>query len=213
MALREFRDGRGVEWTVWVTTPDAIHVGTMRGHVLGEYQDGWLTFECAVERKRLAPFPKDWDVLSDAELEHWCEQAKAPRARKAITASSPRADASADGAKAASMSPLDSIAPTRTFTGPSGRLWRVAEHVGVAETAPDASDERIAGTDSATRYFLRFTSELDVLELDTYPMAWARLPDAQLVKLVRMAERVTAPAEPQAPFAGTTDLGARENER
>ena len=213
MALREFRDRRGVEWRVWATTPDAVHSGTMRGYALGEYQGGWLTFECAEERRRLAPLPTDWDTLPDAALEECCERAKAPPPRKRAMPSPAGAEAPADGRTGGATSPLDSIAPTRTFTGPSGRLWRVAEHVGAAGIGPDVSGQGIAGTDSAARYFLRFTSDRDVLELDTYPMAWARLPDAQLVKLVRMAERVTATAESRAPLAGTTDIGTRDDDR
>jgi hypothetical protein len=211
MALREFRDGRGVEWRVWATTPDALHSGTMREYALGEYQDGWLTFECDVERKRLAPFPKDWDMLPDVDLERCCERAKAPRPRKAAMPPSPQAEAPTDPPKGATRSALDSIAPSRTFTRPDGRLWRVAEHVSLGDVAPDGGARGFPEAESTARYFLRFTCDGDVLELDTYPMAWARLPDAQLVKLVRLAERGSAPSEPHQPLASTTDAGSRDD--
>jgi hypothetical protein len=41
---------------------------------------GWLTFECANERRRLSPIPPAWDTAPNTELERMCRQAS-PSAR------------------------------------------------------------------------------------------------------------------------------------
>jgi hypothetical protein len=38
---------------------------------------GWLVFESAFERRRLAPIPSDWERLSDDELSALCARATA----------------------------------------------------------------------------------------------------------------------------------------
>jgi hypothetical protein len=68
MAVREFTDARGVAWNVWPVTPDQIQPRTAAEDYLGAYGAGWLCFESAVERRRLASYPRDWERLSDAEL-------------------------------------------------------------------------------------------------------------------------------------------------
>ncbi|HEX9221360.1 MAG TPA: hypothetical protein VF858_12825, partial [Gemmatimonadaceae bacterium] len=35
---------------------------------LGDYGEGWLCFESANERRRLARFPQDWDRMADRDL-------------------------------------------------------------------------------------------------------------------------------------------------
>ncbi len=46
---------------------------------------GWLAFESAHDRRRLAPVPPGWDGLSDAELEALCAKAiEAPPRRRLI---------------------------------------------------------------------------------------------------------------------------------
>ncbi len=48
-------------------TPDSM-IG-MRTRVLPpDYAEGWLVFECADERRRLAPFPAEWKNCSETEL-------------------------------------------------------------------------------------------------------------------------------------------------
>jgi hypothetical protein len=39
-----------------------------RASLPGDMAHGWLAFEGASERRRLAPTPEDWDQLSEAEL-------------------------------------------------------------------------------------------------------------------------------------------------
>jgi hypothetical protein len=58
-----------------------------RDHYLPEaYREGWLLFESANEKRRLAPVPHDWESLSDQALAQLCAGASPQPAR-------PRGDA------------------------------------------------------------------------------------------------------------------------
>jgi hypothetical protein len=61
MALREFVDAQGRRWRVWQTVP-------ARGAELGEFRDGWLTFDDGTERRRFAPVPDGWPGFTDERL-------------------------------------------------------------------------------------------------------------------------------------------------
>lgn len=68
MAVRDVVDQNGAKWRVWAVNRSAIHPRTAAEDFLGDYGDGWLCFESAHERRRLAHYPEDWDRLSDKEL-------------------------------------------------------------------------------------------------------------------------------------------------
>ncbi|HEY7408665.1 MAG TPA: hypothetical protein VH638_10405 [Gemmatimonadaceae bacterium] len=72
VGYREFVDEAGTRWRVWDTYPVAAN--TLRSVSPG-YAEGWLTFECEDERRRLAPIPPDWDRVSGGLIEHWCARA------------------------------------------------------------------------------------------------------------------------------------------
>jgi hypothetical protein len=72
MPMREFTDSDGVHWKVWSTVP--YTTGVMRG-----MQSGWLTFEAAGNRRRLAPIPVSWERATLAELCAYCGQAQPVR--------------------------------------------------------------------------------------------------------------------------------------
>jgi hypothetical protein len=187
MALREFRDAHGVEWKVWATIPEASALVRVDYGSLGGLAEGWLTFECTGVRKRLAPVPAGWDGLSESELEEYCRQAKVPPPRRSARTAAGEGDASAPRS-AVDLNALDPSAPARTFTSESGRLWRVVEHErSVPILHHDAHDAR-----TMTEFVLRFSSDSEVLELRTYPMAWARLMDDELRRLAAHADRVRA---------------------
>jgi hypothetical protein len=63
MPFREFDDDAGARWVVWSTIP-ANGVALSSG-----MEDGWLTFEGAGVRRRLAPIPDGWAELPDTRLE------------------------------------------------------------------------------------------------------------------------------------------------
>lgn len=68
MAVREFTDRAGVAWRVWPVTPSQLRPRTAAEDYLGEYGEGWLCFEAAHERRRLAMYPATWDTMSEPEL-------------------------------------------------------------------------------------------------------------------------------------------------
>jgi hypothetical protein len=65
----EFVDSNGVAWRVWNTVP------MPRASLSGEFERGWLTFECAAELKRLAPVPPKWETSTPDRLELMCRAA------------------------------------------------------------------------------------------------------------------------------------------
>jgi len=72
--MRQFRDAAGVQWTVYQTERNAS--AERRDHLLpAEYRHGWLVFESATEKRRLAPVPPRWSDLSDEALVTLCESA------------------------------------------------------------------------------------------------------------------------------------------
>ena len=68
MAYRTFTDKTGTEWQVW----DIVPGKEVRHSLAG----GWLTFESATEKRRLAPIPLYWVHTEDAELERLLQEAK-----------------------------------------------------------------------------------------------------------------------------------------
>lgn len=102
MALRTFRSAGGVEWRVWSVVPGTRMVEERRRGerrspdpvilykggerrvspdrragrpaVTTGLEGGWLCFECADEKRRLAPIPPGWEALPDEALEHLCAE-------------------------------------------------------------------------------------------------------------------------------------------
>lgn len=87
MAIREFTDSAGVWWRVWPTIPreDAVYDEHLRS--------GWLTFESAATRKRLAPIPDGWDETPSDRLELLCRAADVVRRASGSAVLSPDPDA------------------------------------------------------------------------------------------------------------------------
>ena len=82
MAVRDFRDEHGITWRVWPVNPDDVQPRTSAEDYLGEYLGGWLCFESADERRRLADFPADWESLDESELRGLLSRAAAVRRRR-----------------------------------------------------------------------------------------------------------------------------------
>lgn len=86
MSYREFNDGDGRLWEVWEVRPAAIErrqaddrrrsprdfadrrAAELQFRLLGGLRDGWLTFQCGIERRRLTPIPEGWTSLPDDTL-------------------------------------------------------------------------------------------------------------------------------------------------
>ena len=69
--IREFSDSGGSLWHVWEVPAEQLASRARPGAYAGEFEDGWLAFECASggERRRLPGYPLDWRNLSDADLD------------------------------------------------------------------------------------------------------------------------------------------------
>ena len=74
MAHRVFHRG-GQRWEVW-----EVHRREGRS-VDPELTEGWLTFESALEKRRLAPIPEGWDELDEEALARLCDGAVFVRER------------------------------------------------------------------------------------------------------------------------------------
>lgn len=100
MGYKAFIDAEHRRWDVWDVHPAAIERRTgldrrrgarpgperrarserRRMRLAPELREGWLCFECASERRRLAPIPSGWELLPDADLASLCLNAiLAPR--------------------------------------------------------------------------------------------------------------------------------------
>ena len=99
MALREFRDSRGTEWTAWDVPPHRVFPTARSGAdrrttmtpgysperrsnrdrrrrvVSPHLQAGWVCFTSAREKRRLYPPPPEWHQATDEELEALCARA------------------------------------------------------------------------------------------------------------------------------------------
>ena len=63
---RRFIDERGIPWDAFAVLPTAEPRGLAR--LPEQYQNGWLCFESATEKRRLGPIPADWQTGSDEAL-------------------------------------------------------------------------------------------------------------------------------------------------
>lgn len=82
--VRELRDANGVEWRIWAVTAEQMQSSRSGGGHLGDYKDGWLTFEAVNgnERRRLPHYPSDWNEVTDEMLTRLLERADPVRRAK-----------------------------------------------------------------------------------------------------------------------------------
>lgn len=72
VTAKTFEDSAGAVWEVF-------EVHRASGHSLGVspgMERGWLTFVGPAGKRRLAPFPKEWESLPPSELERLCATAR-----------------------------------------------------------------------------------------------------------------------------------------
>ncbi len=69
------------EWTVWDVFPTFDARVRMSGEAADLLVQGWLVFECEVEKRRLGPIPEGWDALPNDELGKLLESAVPVRRR------------------------------------------------------------------------------------------------------------------------------------
>lgn len=72
-AHRVFTDPNGTSWDVFAVLPPAE--GKALARLPGPFQQGWLCFDAATEKRRLSPIPDGWANATEDELLHLREQA------------------------------------------------------------------------------------------------------------------------------------------
>ena len=167
MAVREFTDSNGVVWRAWDVTTDQMHPVTKNEDFMGELADGWLAFESATEKRRLAaPYPKEWASMPIPELEALCQQSPVVAARRARTVSGEHRSLAAEELDRAALSKA-----VRTFTSPRGRVWTARLH-----ECLDAA--------GGTMTVLRFTADDVVVDLVEWPPDWRDYTPTQYAMLM-----------------------------
>jgi hypothetical protein len=82
--IRQFRLDEREECSVFNVLPGLSDL------VDPDFVDGWLCFDCGMERRRLAPIPADWENLPDGELSQmWARARRAPRIKLGLTPDAP----------------------------------------------------------------------------------------------------------------------------
>lgn len=157
MAVREFTDSKGIEWRAWDVTPEHMHPATRSEDFMSNLQDGWLAFESATEKRRLAaPYPSEWTSYRIPDLEALCAEAKSVTRRNAQSDTGKRR---AEVARASEQQAIRSANVQRTFRSPRGREWTVRVH----ECLDRAGDHQMV---------LRFTADDIIVELLDWPATW-----------------------------------------
>ena len=72
---RSFRAGQSVWTVVEITRQYLQRFGLPPSSLAQELQNGWLSFECAAERRRYAPIPANWHDMTPDELHELCRRA------------------------------------------------------------------------------------------------------------------------------------------
>jgi hypothetical protein len=181
MPVREFRDEGGTAWRVWCILPESIHPVTRAEDYLADcYQLGWLVFETTdgAKKRRLCPFPRDWENSDENGLRSMLGQSEAVRPRRTSKEQALDRDALVPRAPAVEVTDdfdeadVTDLRVVRTFRYPGGRIWSAA-------VAPHS--------DVAVGPVLRFTAGARTIDLERFPRDWPDLPDDQLVDLLRHA--------------------------
>ena len=71
--MRTFRDGAGIEWTVFEvrrSSEESNWAYLPRG-----FRSGWLCFESSAGKRRLSPVPDGWKLLEENDLERMLRRA------------------------------------------------------------------------------------------------------------------------------------------
>ena len=173
MSIREYTDSKRVEWRVWDVTPDHLHPVTRAEDFMGNFQDGWLVFESAREKRRLeAPYPAAWREFDLPSLEALCQRAVTVVPRPPASPSGQRRAATAVELEKVAERESDAL---RTFTSPQGREWTVRIH--------ECRDR-----EGGEKKVLRFSAGDIVVELLEWPHAWERLTVTEYAILLLDAE-------------------------
>ncbi|HEX6598322.1 MAG TPA: hypothetical protein VF034_03300 [Gemmatimonadaceae bacterium] len=201
MSVREFTDSNGIEWRAWDVTPEHMHPATRSEDFMSNLQDGWLTFESATDKRRLAaPYPSDWTTYRIPDLEALCARAKSVTRR---TQQSETGKQRAIVASQSEQKAIRSANASRTFRSPRGREWTVRVH-------------ECLDREGADQMVLRFTADDIIVELMNWPADWqsASVEDFALMLLdanpPRRRKKGDGPQRRYDDHFHTGDMGAAD---
>jgi hypothetical protein len=133
----------------------------------------------ADEKRRLCPFPRDWESADEDELRSLLAQSEAVRPRRSsgevvadkevLRSIAPAIQVDDDTDEKADLTDLTVV---RTFRYPGGRVWSAA-------IAPHS--------DIAVGPVLRFSAGARSIDLERFPRDWPDLPDDRMIDLLRHA--------------------------
>jgi hypothetical protein len=74
---RSFTDEGGIEWEVREIANAMMPASLEKLLGPDRRRSGWLAFQSTGgERRRLAPYPADWETVTDFEIIRWCARAE-----------------------------------------------------------------------------------------------------------------------------------------
>lgn len=65
--MRQFTDDQGTRWEILQVSSDTLTSGRP-DFLPAAFRNGWLVFDSGVERRRLAPFPAEWQGFAQDAL-------------------------------------------------------------------------------------------------------------------------------------------------
>lgn len=126
--MRTYTDPEGTVWVVYLVAPSG---GASPQLLPADYRSGWICFDTADSKRRLAPIPPDWESCPESRLDSYREAAvTAPRR---IIPTTEGHNAPAQGL-AAHFQDVERAFTQRLPAALSVALDRLAEHMG----QPDA---------------------------------------------------------------------------
>ncbi len=72
MAARTFEDSTGAVWEVF----EVHRTSSKSGAVSSGLEAGWLAFVSGDHKRRLAPYPREWEAAEPSELSRLCQMAR-----------------------------------------------------------------------------------------------------------------------------------------
>ena len=143
MAARTFTDSDGARWEV----SEVHRVSRNAGAVSAGLEGGWLSFVGESSKRRLAPYPPDWEQRTDAELASLCAEAR--RAAPTRIVRTPATATSAGGTRIDVSTHLRRPDPPEGERGPERR----------SEPRDDTTDEggEVADVDGVEAVVRDFT--------------------------------------------------------
>jgi hypothetical protein len=110
VSARTFEDSAGTVWEVFEVKRSSHKAQA----VTAGLELGWLAFVSGGQKRRLAPFPRDWTTATDRELERLCGTARVARPAAFATGPQPGEPAAQIGGDGASRTRIPRIRPART---------------------------------------------------------------------------------------------------